>query len=294
MFEAEPFVWIFENRSHSKSPLFTKWGLKLHFLADWVHTDKGAVNRFQLAAATGKLPAGLAFTVHLRRAGHPDVVIRETLKKETDRSPLQAFAADNGESIRLMCHVHQNALSGLDFPPEPLKDFYNNEKFSDCIIRPNGTEGIHCSKLILASRSAYFRHMFEGDFCESQRNEVDADILDKCLQWIYTGQILLKLEKPTADLLIRLYTVADRLLILTLAKFLRVRIEAWPIDLDTVQALYEFAALTNSLFLKKRVWEFWSVEVAQTAAAEKLLESLSVREVAEFTAGLCLRGPAHV
>ncbi|KAJ3150925.1 hypothetical protein HDU89_002922 [Geranomyces variabilis] len=223
MFDAEPFVWIFENRLHSKSPLFTKWGLKLYFLADRVQTDgkTGPVNRFQLAAAAGKLPAGLAFTVHLRRAGHPNVIIRETLYKETDRSPLQAFAADNGESIRLICHLHQAVLSGLDFPHESLQDFYDNEKFSDCIIRPNGASGIHCSKLVLSSRSAYFRHMFQGDFCESQRNEVDADILDKCLEWIYTGQILVKLEKPTADLLIRLYTVADRLLILTLAKSLR-------------------------------------------------------------------------
>ncbi|KAJ3142146.1 hypothetical protein HDU90_004419 [Geranomyces variabilis] len=89
--------------------------------------------------------------------------------------------------------------------------------------------------------------------------EVDGNMLHKCIAWIYTGEISLdpKTEPVTAKLVLKLFEVADRLLLTSFANCLRSQLRSWSVCEANFLDLYECATRHDEAYLKERVWEFW-------------------------------------
>ncbi|XP_044150124.1 kelch-like protein 40 [Bufo gargarizans] len=84
-----------------------------------------------------------------------------------------------------------------------LKDMLDNNKFIDCILKIKGKE-FPCHRLVLAACSSYFRAMFVSDLEESRKKEidledVDPDVMEKILNYIYTSEIEIT-EKNVQDI----------------------------------------------------------------------------------------------
>lgn len=80
--------------------------------------------------------------------------------------------------------------------PDDLEDLFRSQEFSDVTICANGKE-FKAHKAILAARSPMFRGMFSHDMKESKYNrvevsDVDPDVLQEMLRYIYTGKSLLE------------------------------------------------------------------------------------------------------
>lgn len=76
--------------------------------------------------------------------------------------------------------------------PEDLEDLFRSQEFSDVTISANGRE-FKAHKAILAARSPMFRGMFSHDMKETKYNrvdvpDVDPDVLQEMLRFIYTGR----------------------------------------------------------------------------------------------------------
>ncbi|XP_075070218.1 kelch-like protein 40 [Mixophyes fleayi] len=74
-----------------------------------------------------------------------------------------------------------------------LKDMLDHSKFIDCVLRIKEKE-FPCHRLVLAACSPYFRAMFLSDLEESKKKEidledVDPDVMEKILNYIYTSEI---------------------------------------------------------------------------------------------------------
>ncbi|XP_063780422.1 kelch-like protein 40 [Pseudophryne corroboree] len=84
-----------------------------------------------------------------------------------------------------------------------LKDMLDHNKFVDCVLRIKEKE-FPCHRLVLAACSPYFRSMFLSDLEESKKKEidlddVDPDVLEKILHYIYTSEIDIT-EKNVQDI----------------------------------------------------------------------------------------------
>lgn len=91
-----------------------------------------------------------------------------------------------------------------------LKDMLDNNKFIDCVLKIKGKE-FPCHRLVLAACSPYFRAMFLTDLEESKKKEidledVDPDVMEKILNYIYTSEIEIT-EKNVQDI----FSVANML-----------------------------------------------------------------------------------
>lgn len=91
-----------------------------------------------------------------------------------------------------------------------LKDMLDNNKFIDCVLKIKGKE-FPCHRLVLAACSPYFRAMFLTDLEESRKKEidledVDPDVMEKILNYIYTSEIEIT-EKNVQDI----FSVANML-----------------------------------------------------------------------------------
>ncbi|XP_053324262.1 kelch-like protein 40 [Spea bombifrons] len=74
-----------------------------------------------------------------------------------------------------------------------LKDMLDHNKFIDCVLKIKEKE-FPCHRLVLAACSPYFRAMFLSDLDESKKKEidledVDPDVMEKILHYIYTSEI---------------------------------------------------------------------------------------------------------
>lgn len=86
--------------------------------------------------------------------------------------------------------------------PEDLEDLFKSQEFSDVTIYANGKE-FKAHKAILAARSPMFRGMFSHDMKETKFNrvevtDVDPDVLEEMLRFIYTGRTSLELRSSQA------------------------------------------------------------------------------------------------
>ncbi|KAI8592177.1 hypothetical protein BDZ88DRAFT_408545 [Geranomyces variabilis] len=120
---------------------------------------------------------------------------------------------------------------------------FNDKKLSDVVIDyDNGRKKLHVSKTILSASSNYFRHMFDGKYVESAEN-IDPDALERCISWIYTGEIPLdsETEPLTVPLIAKFHHAADRLLIFSLADRLRKHLQEWSLTEPNSTDLYKFA-----------------------------------------------------
>ncbi|XP_053569729.1 kelch-like protein 40 [Bombina bombina] len=74
-----------------------------------------------------------------------------------------------------------------------LKDMLDHNKFIDCTLKIKEKQ-FPCHRLVLAACSPYFRAIFLSDIEESKKNEidledVDPDVMEKILHYIYTSEI---------------------------------------------------------------------------------------------------------
>ncbi|RIB03327.1 hypothetical protein C2G38_2288311 [Gigaspora rosea] len=99
----------------------------------------------------------------------------------------------------------------LKFGPS-LKEYFNNERFSDIIFKFDCGSQLYVSKLVLASRSTYFNIMFNGEWIESKSSiihikDVEYKIFKIIIYFLYTGT--LEDDELTFDTLVNIYTEAD-------------------------------------------------------------------------------------
>ncbi|KAJ3164873.1 Kelch-like protein 40 [Geranomyces variabilis] len=192
--------------------------------------------------------------------------------------------------------IHAKTLPGA--PPKccSVGIGLNDATLSDCIIQDDQGKKLHASKLILAASSDYFRISFQGRFQESVESvvkvqEVDGNMLHKCIAWIYTGEISLdpKTEPVTAKLVLKLFEVADRLLIPSLAYCLRSQLQSWSVCEPNFLDLYQFATRHDESYVKNRVWDFWCSRartVGGTRSAAFLKGLTTDDEVLQFVEGV--------
>jgi speckle-type POZ protein len=118
---------------------------------------------------------------------------------------------------KILTHVKQETESSAD--PSSLAidcsgglsthldGLFNNMQFSDVNFNVGGRE-FPAHKSILAARSQYFAAMFQHPMKENSTNQVkiediDPEVFDQLLRFIYTGRVPLdKLETMAADLFI--------------------------------------------------------------------------------------------
>ncbi|KAJ3156409.1 hypothetical protein HDU89_004191 [Geranomyces variabilis] len=121
--------------------------------------------------------------------------------------------------------------------------------------------------------------------------EVDGNMLHKCIAWIYTGEISLdpKTEPVTAKLVLKLFEVADRLQLSSLANCLRSQLRSWSVCEANFLDLYQFAIRHDETYLKNRVWDFWCSRargVGGTRSAAFLKGLTTDDEVLQFVEGV--------
>lgn len=88
--------------------------------------------------------------------------------------------------------------------PEDLEELFRSQEFSDVILCAQGRE-FRAHKAILAARSPMFRGMFSHDMKETKYNRVDVpdvepDVLEEMLRFIYTGRSILDPKLTTNNL----------------------------------------------------------------------------------------------
>ncbi|CAG8591344.1 20188_t:CDS:1 [Gigaspora margarita] len=98
----------------------------------------------------------------------------------------------------------------LKFGPS-LKEYFNNEKFSDIVFKFDCGSQLYVSRLVLASRSTYFKTMFNGEWIESKSSiinikDVEYKIFKIIVYFLYTGTLE---DELTFDILVNVYTEAD-------------------------------------------------------------------------------------
>jgi len=107
---------------------------------------------------------------------------------------------------------------------EDFKGSWMKEDFSDVKIKCGG-QVFHCHKVVLASRSQFFRAMLESDFKESQTGIIDLEYMDvdtvkALLKYLYGGELdnmeenaMLLLEASNKFDLLDLKTICENYLI---------------------------------------------------------------------------------
>ncbi|XP_050426400.1 BTB/POZ domain-containing protein 9-like [Adelges cooleyi] len=108
----------------------------------------------------------------------------------------------------------QNSIDEINhtcFLLSDISNLYLNDSFSD-IVLVVGEERLHAHRVILASRSSYFRVLLYGDFYESDKAEVDVSDVSMAsfkilLKYIYTGRMNLSVLKNNT--ILELFSISD-------------------------------------------------------------------------------------
>ncbi|KAM4689631.1 kelch-like protein 40 [Discoglossus pictus] len=105
-----------------------------------------------------------------------------------------AVPAQQAEELRL---YQQTLLQ------DGIKDMLDHNNFIDCTLKIKGKD-FPCHRLVLAACSPYFRAIFLSDIEESKKreidlDEVDPDVMEKILNYIYTSEIDIN-EKNVQDI----------------------------------------------------------------------------------------------
>ena len=87
---------------------------------------------------------------------------------------------------------------------DDLGQLYESSQFADVTLACEGRE-FHCVKSLLVARSQVFAAMFEHDMEEAKHGrvevkDVDSEVMDQMLRFIYTGKAP-DLERMAAELL---------------------------------------------------------------------------------------------
>jgi hypothetical protein len=135
---------------------------------------------------------------------------------------------------------------------DDLGQLYESSQFADVTLACEGRE-FHCVKALLVARSQVFAAMFEHDMEEAKHNrvevkDVDSEVMDQMLRFIYTGKAP-DLERMAAELLAaadkyaldRLKVTSTPMQYLSIVKF-----GAYKIEYDVV---INFELICKTLFL---------------------------------------------
>lgn len=162
--------------------------------------------------------------------------------------------------------------------PDDLEDIFKSQEFSDVTIYANGRE-FKAHKAILAARSPMFRGMFSHDMKETKYNrvevtDVDPDVLEEMLRFIYTGKSSLeqrlqvreqkdqKEQEKEQHLAIELLQAAnkyhlDRLKLICEEALYKT------LSADSVAEILSLADLYNAAQLKNQAIEFISIHATE-------------------------------
>ncbi|KAJ3164870.1 hypothetical protein HDU88_005082 [Geranomyces variabilis] len=205
---------------------------------------------------------------------------------------------DLPENLFASITVHCKTLPNVTPANHIVTAGFNDKNLSDVVIEyDNGRKKLHVSKSILSASSNYFRHMFDGKYVESAENvvkimEIDPDVLERCISWIYTGEIPLdsETEPLTVPLIAKFHHAADRLLISSLADRLRKHLQEWSLTEPNSTDLYEFALAYDDADLKAKIWQFWcdGQRTISSASSKAFIQDLTRDELKELLDGIIL------
>ncbi|XP_025196538.1 BTB/POZ domain-containing protein 9-like isoform X2 [Melanaphis sacchari] len=145
-----------------------------------------------------------------------------------NRSPVDTKSPTSIEkqhSYEQIDHAH--------FLANDIGTLYLNDRFSDVVLVVNG-ERFHAHRVVLASRSDYFRALLYGGLKESHQSEVeisDASInsFKKLLEYIYSGRMNLSILKD--EVILEIFSLSNLFgftnLELSLCKYLRSNINVY-------------------------------------------------------------------
>lgn len=162
--------------------------------------------------------------------------------------------------------------------PDDLEDIFKSQEFSDVTIYANGRE-FKAHKAILAARSPMFRGMFSHDMKETKYNrvevtDVDPDVLEEMLRFIYTGKSTLeqrlqikepkdqKEQEKEQHLAIELLQAANKYQLDRL-KLICEEALYKTLSAESVAEILSLADLYNAAQLKNQAIEFISIHATE-------------------------------
>ncbi|VVC26833.1 Hypothetical protein CINCED_3A008510 [Cinara cedri] len=189
------------------------------------------------------------------------------------RSPTSVAKQHSYEQID---HAH--------FLANDIGTLYLNDRFSDIVLVVNG-ERFHAHRVVLASRSDYFRALLYGGLKESHQSEVeisDASVnsFKKLLEYIYSGRMNLSILKD--EVILEIFSLSNLFgftnLELSLSKYLRSNINVYNVcSMFAAARLYQHKALvTETLnFTDNHALEVLQSEAFLSLSPELLQEILN-------------------
>lgn len=167
--------------------------------------------------------------------------------------------------------------------PDDLEDLFKSQEFSDVTIYANGRE-FRAHKAILAARSPMFRGMFSHDMKETKYNrvevpDVDPEVLQEMLRFIYTGKSLLeprlqnkeqrdqKEQEREQHLAIELLQAANKYQLDRLKLICEEALNK-TLSADSVAEILALADLYNAAQLKTQAIEFISTHATEVIETE--------------------------
>ena len=162
--------------------------------------------------------------------------------------------------------------------PDDLEDIFKSQEFSDVTIYANGRE-FKAHKAILAARSPMFRGMFSHEMKETKYNrvevtDVDPDVLEEMLRFIYTGKSTLeqrlqikepkdqKEQEKEQHLAIELLQAANKYQLDRL-KLICEEALYKTLSAESVAEILSLADLYNAAQLKNQAIEFISIHATE-------------------------------
>ncbi|XP_073836747.1 protein roadkill-like [Musca autumnalis] len=157
-----------------------------------------------------------------------------------------------------------------------------SEEFSDITLVAQGGIELKAHRLILRTRSTVFDAMFRNDFLENQTNritidDIDADVLEEMLKYIYTGDD----DNIPKEMASELLMVADKYALMDLQEMC-VKILIDSKQIDTITDTLLLAERNSNKRLKEQVIEFIIANI------KDVMETVHWKTLQETEPNLCL------
>ncbi|XP_035678010.1 kelch repeat and BTB domain-containing protein 2-like [Branchiostoma floridae] len=175
------------------------------------------------------------------------------------------------------CSYYQNNTKYSFF--DTIGDLQKAGVLQDVVLEVEGRQ-FPCHRLVLSARSPYFRAMFTSDMAESRQKTVvlqdmDADVFEEILSYIYSGTLHVSLDKVQP-----LYQAAD-LLQLDYVRDTCSSYMAMNVDCSTCVDLYQFADFFSIDKVQNRSLHFICRFFSEVSHTEEFY-SLSANQLTEI------------
>ncbi|XP_078597458.1 kelch repeat and BTB domain-containing protein 12-like [Branchiostoma floridae x Branchiostoma japonicum] len=172
---------------------------------------------------------------------------------------------------------HQNNTKYSFF--DTIGDFQKTGVLQDVVLEVEGRQ-FPCHRLVLSARSPYFRAMFTSDMAESRQKTVvlqdmDADVFEEILSYIYSGTLHVSLDKVQP-----LYQAAD-LLQLDYVRDTCSSYMAMNVDCSNCVDMYQFADFFSIDKVQNRSLHFICRFFSEVSHTEEFY-SLSANQLTEI------------